>query len=185
MSVPLVGLPDGTTELRIRTNLEVYWDQIRVAYPEPCPSEAQVGELPFATASLARVGFAARTTAAQRLPHYDYTRRTATWDTRHQEGNYTRLGEIGELVDARDNALAIFGPGEEVHFEFEAPESQPPPNATRWYVLSVAGWCKDMDLYTKSGETLQPIPAAIEQTTLSSRRDELHRKYNTRYRAGK
>jgi hypothetical protein len=184
MSVPLAGLPEGTRELRVRTNLEVYWDQIRVVYSEACP-EAQVVELPFTLAKLARVGFAARSTFPQRRPYYDYTKRSGTWDTRHQEGDYTRFGDVGELVAERDNALAIFGPGEEVHFEFSAPEALSPATARRWYLLSVAGWCKDMDLYTNEGETLEPLPFDENQTTGSNRHRELNRRYNTRYRAGK
>jgi len=59
-----------------------------------------------------------------------------------------------ELVAEKDDAVAIFGPGEEVHLEFAAPPEGAPEGWTRRLVLETRGWCKDMDLYTKDGETV-------------------------------
>ena len=47
--------------------------------------------------------------------------------------------------------VAIFGPGEDVRLEFEAPADAVPAGWTRRVVLETDGWCKDMDLYTKDG----------------------------------
>ena len=183
MSVPLGELPVGTKALRIRTNLEIYWDRIRVVLTRPC-DEARVNELTLSTASLARVGFAHRTTGPQRRPWYDYAKRMATWDTRHPSGYYTAFGEISQLLADRDDALAIIGPGEEAHFEFAAPAKPVAEGMTRYFVLAAAGWCKDMDMYTHTGGALGPLPMADPASAQSSRRAELHSKYNTRYQAG-
>ena len=182
MSVPLPPLPAGTRELRLRTNQEIYWDRLAVAAVEPAP-EVRRRELELVTARLDRTGFARRTTGTQRLPWYDYSRRSPLWDTRTQAGWYTRLGEVSELVASTDDAVAIFGPGEEVHLEFAAPPSPPPAGWRRSLVLETDGWCKDMDLYTKDGATVGPLPA--RGTDVDDRRARLHRTYNTRYLNGR
>ncbi len=130
---------------------------------------------------MSQPGFARRTTGPQRLPSYDYHQRRPLWDTRFQAGFHTAIGPVDELVRASDNALAIFGPGEEIHFEFEAATDAPPPGWTRRFVVEARGWCKDMDLFTKDGETIEPLPRSGVN---SPHRDQLHERYNTRYRSG-
>jgi hypothetical protein len=180
MSVPLHDLPAGTTELKIRTNLEVYWDRIAIAFAQSLPS-AQPQELPLVRAQVAKTGFPLRTTGSQRQPHYDYHRRSPFWDTRYMAGYYTRLGSAQALVAEWDDAVAIIGPGEEVHLEFAAPAQQAPAGWTRYYVLRTRGWTKDMDLFTKDAETVGPLPGSGRPPHT---RDSLHQQYNTRYQAG-
>ena len=117
MSLPLLGLPAGTTDLRISTNQEIYWDRIFVAGAEECPS-AKRTELPLVEAQLAECGFPKRTTVGQHRPYYDYSLRTPQWDTRHLAGWYTRLGRVDELLTRTDDAVVVFGPGEEVQMDF-------------------------------------------------------------------
>jgi hypothetical protein len=105
------------------------------------------------------------------------------WDTRTQAGWYTRIGDVVELVAAADDALAIFGPGEEVHLEFAEPPHAPPPGWRRTLVLETDGWCKDMDFYTKDGQTVGPLPARGDGA--ADRRSRLHGTYNTRYLDGR
>ena len=130
-------------------------------------------------AGLQDVGFARRTTGPQRVPRYDYDARAPLDDTRHARGWYTEFGRVDELVAEKDGAVAIFGPGEEVHLEFAAPPEGPQEGWTRRLVLEARGWCKDMDLYTKDGETVEPLPGRATPA-----RDALHRRFNTRYQAG-
>ena len=104
--------------------------------------------------------------------------RTPLADTRHPRGWYTAFGDIVPLVEATDDAVAIIGPGEEAHLEFTAP-APPPSGWTRRLVLQARGWCKDMDLYTKDGETVAPLPGRD-----TPRRQALHARFNTRYMAG-
>jgi hypothetical protein len=117
-------------------------------------------------------------------PHYDYARRKPFWDARHQEGLYARFGDVRELVAETDDAVAVFGPGEEVHLEFEAPAAPPPEGWSRREVLELAGWCKDMDLYTKDGETVGPLPLR-DGSEGGAARDALHARYLTRFESGR
>ncbi|MGD8311969.1 MAG: FG-GAP-like repeat-containing protein [Gammaproteobacteria bacterium] len=178
MSVPLDGLPEATTALRLTTNQEIYWDRIAVVYAEPPPAVRPV-QLPLERAQLLETGFARRSTGNQRQPHYDYDRRSPLWDTRHMRGYYTQFGPVGELLEAVDDAVAIIGPGEEIHLEFAADLPALPPGWQRRLVLETNGWAKDMDLYTADGMTVGPLPVSGKP---AQRRDALHQKYNTRYR---
>ena len=181
MSLPLAGLSSGVTRLRLRTNQEIYWDRIAVAYAEPL-SDLKRHLLPLRTARVQSSGFPLRTTGAQRLPHYDYDRRLPLWDTRHMAGFYTEFGAAEALVSRTDDAVAIFGPGEEIHLEFEIPVEAPPAGWHRSFVFESNGWAKDMDLFTKDGATLAPLPMRNDST---NRRDLLHARFNTRYRSGR
>jgi hypothetical protein len=180
MSVPLAGLPAGVSALRLSTNQEIYWDRVAIVYAEALPA-VQATRLPLEKAELLETGFALRTTGTQRQPHYDYGRRSPFWDTRHMRGYYTAFGPVGELLAAVDDALAIIGPGEEIHLEFAADLPALPPGWQRRFVLETNGWAKDMDLYTADGMTLEPLPVSGKP---AARRAALHRQYNTRYRSG-
>jgi len=159
ISVPLPRLPAGTKALRLRSNQEVYWDRVIVVAAE-VTEEIVRRELELVSAVVEKVGFARRTTGPERLPLYDHDRRVPLWDARVQPGFYTSFGDARELVATADDGLAIFGPGEGLHLEFEAPTEAPPSGWTRVYVVETEGWCKDMDLYTLNGATLEPLPAA-------------------------
>jgi Tfp pilus assembly protein PilF len=176
MALPLPALPSGTRELRLTTNQEIYWDRVLVAVAEE-NSEIQRWELRLSAARVEQPGFALRTTGPQRRPSYDWARRTPLWDTRFQTGYYTRFGEVLELVASTDDAVAIFGPGEAVHLEFEAPTDDPLPGWKRVYVFEADGWCKDMDRFTRDGHTVAPMPSAGKDVSVPER---LHAKYNTR-----
>lgn len=158
MAVPLPSLPAGTRALRLRTNQEIYWDRVAVAWS--APAEVRAHRLPLAAAEVRAPGFARRTTGPQRQPWYDYARRAPLRDTWAQSGHYTALGRADELVAKRDDALAIIGPGEEVHVEFLAALPPLPAGWSRRFVLEANGWAKDMDLYTRHRDTLAPLPAA-------------------------
>jgi len=179
-------LPAGTRELRLRTNMEVYWDRLALAWPAT-PPDVRVRQLELQEARLAQTGFPRRTTGPQRLPHYDYAVRQPYWDTRYLEGYYTRFGGVEALVESTDDAVAIIGPGEEVHLAFEAPEQPPPPGWTRRYVLQAHGWAKDMDLFTREGETVGPLPTRGDSTAGASmeRRQRLHERYHARFLGGR
>ncbi len=182
MSLPLRELPPGTDALRLSWNRELYWDRIRIVYAEPPPDEMRHATLSPQLARIAKTGFPRRTTHAQRRPDYDYQQRVPFWDTEYATGLYTRLGTMTELIAATDDAIAIIGPGEEIHVEFVA-APPPPPGLRRWYVLETRGWAKDKDLYTHQGDTVGPLPRANPGAS-NADREELHRRYNTRFQAG-
>jgi hypothetical protein len=177
MALPLPALPPGTTALRLRTSQEIYWDRIAVAYEEQAPQVRRHAPA-LRHARLDTVGFAHRSTGPQRAPHYDDGAARPLDDTRHPRGWYTAFGDVTPLVEHEDSAVAIFGPGEGVVLEFDAPPA-PPPGWSRAIVLDARGWCKDMDLYTQDGETVEPLPGRA-----TPERARLHAHFNTRYAAG-
>lgn len=182
MSLPLDELPAGTTALRLSGNWEVYWDQLKVVHAEPAPESMIVHDLGIDHARVAKTGFARRDTLAQRLPYYDYNDRSPFWDTKYPKGYYTALGPVEPLVAEANNAFAVIGPGEEVHLEFAAPEPAP-EGVSRVVVLEVRGYAKDMDLYTRDGATVGPLPrtpgVGDEET-----REQLHQRYLNRFQGG-
>jgi hypothetical protein len=179
MAYRLTGLPTGTRALRLRTTMEVYWDRISIGLAKP-PTEFPHELLPLRRAELRKPGFPQRTTGPQRQPHYDYSKRQPFWDTRYMAGLYTRLGPVEPLVEVVDGAFAIIGPGEELHLEFAAPEDLP-SEWQRIFVLEAHGATKDMDLYTRYGDSVHPLPVT---DSASSRGASLNARYQTRYLAG-
>src|SRR5262249_39688438 len=140
MSVPLPRLPKGTRSLRLRTNQEIYWDRLSVAWAEPVDAIRRV--LPLVTAEVRPMGFPRETIGPQRQPSYDLGRIAPLWDTRIQSGFYTAFGRVDELVADVDDALAIIGPGDQIHFEFDAALPPVTPGWNRRFVLETYGWAK-------------------------------------------
>ncbi len=182
MSLPLDDLPPGTTALRLRGNWEVYWDEISVVHSEPAPVGLQRHVLERPLARLARTGFPRRSNLDQARPHFDYADRAPFWDTRYPTGFYTDFGRVDQLVGEANGALVVFGPGEELHMEFEAP-SAPIDGVRREVVLEVRGFAKDMDLYTRDGGQVGPLPLD-EAFHDPEARERLHRATLNRFQGG-
>ena len=183
MALPLPTLPPGTDALRLKSNMEIYWDRLRVVWEEPLV-DVVTATLDPVTARVARTGFAKRTTGPQRLPHYDYGERTPHWDAKAPQGLYTSFGDARELIRDTDGALAIISSGEEVHLEFDAPP-EPPRGHRRFFRIVFHGWAKDMDLYTLDGDTVDPLPIPQgAHPSMLAKRDRLHARYNVRFRQG-
>ena len=181
MALPLDALPARTTALRLTANWEIYWDRIAIVYAETPPTgKVTVSEALPASARLALTGFARRDTLAQHRPYYDYSDRSPFWDTEYASGHYTALGPVEPLVAATDDAFALIGPGEELHLEFDAPPR--PADRRRIVVLEVRGYAKDMDLYTATGDTVEPFPRTPGID--ASARETLHPRYLTRWKDG-
>jgi len=175
IAVPLPRLPKGTRTLRLRTNQQIYWDRIGVAWAENAPAVKRT--LPLARARVQQSGFPRRSTGPQQQPDYDYERRLPLWDTRVQAGRYTEFGPAEALIAEPDDAFAIIGAGEEIHVEFAGELALPTPGWTRRFVLETHGWAKDMDLYTRDRDTLAPLPS---RGAASAAREELSRRFNRR-----
>ncbi len=184
LPIPAGSLPRGCGSLRLRTTMELYVDAVRIAWLEPCP-EARRTELPLRKAEVAFAGFASRIPRPQRRPDYDYARRAPLWDCRMQPGAYTRYGDCTPLLARTDDAVAVFGAGEEVRLRFDAaPSPAPPEGAARTWVLEVDGWCKDMDLMTGGGAALEPMPVR-DPAAPGAARDALHARFNDRWAGGR
>jgi hypothetical protein len=180
LAVPLERLPAGAMQLRLRTNHEVYWDRLMIVDAEPS-ANVRRNVLPLAAANLREPGFPGRIRLDWARNDFDYEVRAPLGDARDSAGEYTRFGPVDELIGAADDAVAIFGPGEEIHLEFADLLPDLPAGWSRRFVLETVGWCKDMDLYTEHGGAVDPLPARDQSNDTRTR---LHQRYNTRYQAG-
>ncbi len=176
-----IHIPQKTQSLRIRTNMEVYFDELALVKPKKIDNVVK-HTLTLQSAQLKQLGFPQRTNNAQRVPSYDASQIKPFWDTRYMEGAYTQLGEIKPLVEKHDNALAIIGAGEAIEFNFIDDLPVLSDGFERYFLLKFAGWAKDMDILTQNGETIAPIPI---DGAISEQAKKLNLKYNTRFKAGK
>jgi len=160
MTVDLTGLVGGAAcRLRLTSNLEIYYDQIFLGVPVRS-DRVQVHSLPVATAELHPLGFAQEGSPDGRYPLvYDYQRIEATAPFHTLRGAYTRYGDVRELLTAFDDQFVLVAPGDEIAATFDASALPPPPaGSVRSFVLVSHAYCKDMDLYTATPETLEPMP---------------------------
>jgi tetratricopeptide (TPR) repeat protein len=160
MTADLTGkLPDGTRFIRVTTNLKIYWDRIRVDNSPP-DTPFQLTEVPLAAA---RLGFHGYPRVVEGTPRNDltyvYEETSLTGPYTRQIGQYTRYGDVTELVRASDDEYVIFGSGDEVAVDFDATHLPDLPTGwTRDYFLYADGFAKDMDFYSAHGDTVSPLP---------------------------
>jgi hypothetical protein len=179
MSLPLGPLPRGTTALRLHTTQEISWDRLAAGDAAFGPAAATT-VLPLVSASVEKTGFERPDRRDQRRPSYDDNRRAPLSDARCSRGAHTALGPVTDLVAANDGALAIIGPGEAIDLVYRAPLPPLRPRWTRRYVLDARGWCKDMDRYTRDGDTVEPPPGRRAGAAA-----ELERRDTTRGESGR
>jgi cytochrome c-type biogenesis protein CcmH/NrfG len=188
-------IPPGTRRIRIVSNLKIYWDAIRIDQT-PEQSATRVSEVPLATAALAFLGYPKeiRLTPASDTV-YSYSKRSMTGPYARAAGNYTRYGDVRELLNSSDDRFAIFSSGEGVKLDFDA-RSLPslPAGWVRDYFFYADGFEKDMDFYAAHAFTVEPLPKHTMQPypyPLGSDypSDPAHLRYeleyNTRQRSGR
>jgi hypothetical protein len=149
------GMPH---KLRLRTNLEIYWDQIQWARGL-AGSPLRITRLAATTADLRYRGFSAihqANPSSPEIPDYNHLAGTAQrW--RDLSGYYTRYGDVRELLAAIDDRYVIMNAGDELSLRFpEQPAS--PPGWVRDFVIAGDGWIKDGDYNSTYSQTVQPLP---------------------------
>ena len=160
MVADLTGkLPAGTRRIRIVNNLKVYWDAIRIDQT-PDAREVRVAQVPLAEAALDFVGYPRETRlkpASDTI--YSYTRRSMTGPYARAAGNYTRYGDVYDLLRASDDRFVVFGSGEGLKLEFD-PRQLPalPAGWVRDYFFYADGFEKDLDFYAAHAFTVEPLP---------------------------
>ncbi|HKI18091.1 MAG TPA: cytochrome c biogenesis factor, partial [Isosphaeraceae bacterium] len=161
MTLDLTGkLAGRRCVLRIKTNMECYYDQATIAVRDPvAEASLRVSTLPVARAALGYRGYTREVSPDGRQPLiYDYDYIDPAPLARFS-GKLTRYGEVSELLQADDDRLCLVGPGDEVRIEFEAASLPPlPAGWTRSYVLRTVGYCKDADPCTAVSDTIEPLP---------------------------
>jgi tetratricopeptide (TPR) repeat protein len=145
-------------KVRLRTNLEVYWDQIQWARGLP-NTPLHITRIAPSTADLHYRGYSAihqANASSPEIPDYNHLMAT-TQIWRDLEGYYTRYGDVRELLRAVDDRYVIMNAGDEMTLCFPAPA----PPSTGWvrdYVLAGDGWIKDGDYNSTDSATVQPLP---------------------------
>jgi Tfp pilus assembly protein PilF len=160
MVADLTGkLPPGTRFIRITTNLKIYWDRIRVDNSAP-DLPFKIVEVPLAEAQLQFRGYPRVVEHSPRNDlTYIYEDISLTGPYTRQTGNYTRYGDVTDLVRASDDEYVIFGSGDEVAVDFDSSHLPGLPEGwTRDYFFFADGFAKDMDFYAAHGDTVSPLP---------------------------
>ena len=152
-------VPPSTREVRIVTNMRIYWDQVLV--------DSSGGGFPTVLTRLDPVvadlrwrGFSAESTPDGRQPFgYDYERVATVSPWKVMTGRYTREGDVRPLLTARDDMFVVSRPGDEIALVFDAagfPSLK--PGFTRTFLLYVVGYSKEMDINSASPHTVEPMP---------------------------
>jgi len=146
--------------VRLRTNMEIYWDQAFVA-GGAARSTAVVTTLDPAAADVHYRGFSRLSRKGGRYgpewPAYGDVSGESPWEP--IVGAYTRYGDVLSLVRAPDDMYVIIAPGDEATLTFDA-NAAPPlrPGWTRDFLLYTDAWLKDSDRNTAAGNTVTPLP---------------------------
>jgi tetratricopeptide (TPR) repeat protein len=183
-------LRPGERQMRIRTNMRVYWDQILV--------DRSGGDMPIRVTRLDPVdanlrwrGFSAEVSPDGRQPFtYDYERvsRLSPWKT--MIGHYTKEGDVRELLKSVDDMFVIARPGDEIALAFDR-EALPAlaPGQARTFLLYADGFSKEMDITSASPHTVEPLPfhgmrsypyASDQRYPASAAHLDYRTRYNTR-----
>jgi hypothetical protein len=152
--------PTSDRRVRIRTNMQIYWDQAFVAR-DLADGPARITTLAPTSADLHIRGFSRMYRKGGRYgPYwfdYDDVSKESPW--RPIEGAFTRFGDVLPLLRAGDDMYAIMGPGDEVTVQFDATSATSLPRGwKRDFLLYTDGWIKDSDLNTAFGTTVHPLP---------------------------
>jgi tetratricopeptide (TPR) repeat protein len=160
IAVDLTGkLPAGASKLRVSTNLEIYIDQAFVAADRGTEGFVR-RTVPLHSATLRWLGFPKEVSPDGAHPTvYTYDQIQPSSPLKLLRGEYTRYGRVDELLSAFDDRYVILGTGDEIVVAFDAGSLPPVPDGwARSFLLISHAYCKDMDLYTATPDTVEPLP---------------------------
>lgn len=154
----LTGLfPTSDHRIRLRTNLEIYWDRIAFALGDP-PYEAKTVTCTMLRADIEYLGFpriSRKDAQSPELPDYGHLSKRPRWRDLH--GYYTRYGDVQELLAETDDRYVIMNAGDQILLSFDVPPP-PPEGWIRDFILFTDGWVKDGDWNTVESMTVNPLP---------------------------
>jgi len=109
-------------------------------------------------------------------------------------GNYTRYGDVRNLLRSADDEFVVFSSGEGVKLDFDASGLKTQPEGwVRDYFFFADGFEKDMDFYAANAFTVEPLPkhgmkpypyAPGEEFPEDAEHQKYQLEYNTRQRSG-
>jgi hypothetical protein len=180
----------ASREVRIVTNMRIYWDQILVANSANYLSP-QLTKLNPSIADLRWRGFSLEHSPDGRQPMtYDYKKVSFTSPWKVMTGRYTREGDVRELLLDSDDIFVISKPGDELVLSFDA--TKLPPLRTGWtrtFLLYAVGYSKEMDINSASPDQVGPLPFRgmskypytwPERYPMTEKRRKYLEEYNTR-----
>jgi tetratricopeptide (TPR) repeat protein len=157
MLIDLTEVRDAR-RLRLKTNLEIYWDALIVAEEVTVP--LRTTRLEARDAELRYRGYSETTSPRGDAPETPQYERKAgvTQRWRDLTGYHTRFGNVNPLLSKVDDRYVIMNAGDEMRLHF--PE-QPAPDSgwRRDFVLIGDGWEKDGDYNTGFSQTVLPLPS--------------------------
>ncbi len=161
IAVDLTGkFLSDSREVRIVTNMCVYWDEIYLGENAAAP-QVQLTSLSPESSSVHFRGFSPSHIHPERKQpeYFDYQNPTTTSYWNPTPGKYTRYGDTTELTRAVDDQLVVMGSGDMLSLRFD-PSVLPPLRAgwKRDYLLRVEGWAKDRDANTAFSQSVLPLP---------------------------
>ncbi len=159
--VDLSGLmPTPDHRIRIRTNMEIYWDQVFFSASR-IDAPVVYNVLDPVSADLHFRGFSEVFRKGGRYgPHwFDYSKVSTDTKWHDLTGDYTRYGDVLPLLTESDNKYIISNAGDETSIAFS--EKGLPPLPKGWkrdFLIHCVGWVKDGDINTANGQTVLPLP---------------------------
>jgi cytochrome c-type biogenesis protein CcmH/NrfG len=160
VTVDLTGkFLSDSREVRIVTNMRIYWDQILVGTSDNRPL-IKVSRIDPLRSELHWRGFSKEITPDGREPlGYDYQAVSFTSPWKVMTGHYTREGDVRELLTRTDDMFVIARPGDEITLTFDA-KSLPAVALgwTRTFLLYSDGFSKEMDINSASPDQVYPLP---------------------------
>lgn len=178
--IPFIGFPSGKTKamvvdlaevakhghtrFRIRSSMELYWDEAFLTVNET-DAEVSQHDCGLLYADLHYRGFSRRRYADNALfrdgyapEDYDYqsVRKEPRWPA--IGGRFTRYGDTFELLTEHDDRMVVMSPGDELTLFFAVPEEPVPEGWARDFVLTNVGYDKDANLNTIYGQSSEPLP---------------------------
>lgn len=192
IAVDLTGKFLSTSrEIRIVTNLCVYWDEIFLSETSRAP-QVKMTELAAAQTDLRFRGFSKITVDPQRRQpeRFSYAEPSVTSSWNPTPGLYTRYGAVTPLLAETDDKLVVMGSGDEVRLKFDGHALPALPSGWRRdWLLKVDGWAKDRDANTAYSQSVLPLPfhgmsaypyPASQHYPDSAEYREYQKQYNTR-----
>lgn len=181
--------PTDTT-LRLRTNMGIHWNAVALAQLMNTVVPSISRQLP-SSAELHWRGF------SEKIPGhghdafgFDYSKVTSESAWKTFGGNFTREGEVAELLQGSDDIFVICTTGDELALTFrDSAFPQLAAGMTRTYFLHADGYSKEMDPNSATPDSLLPLPfhgmsrypyGAEERFPMTPLRAELMERYNTR-----
>ena len=191
MTLEVTGkIRPGDSKIRIASNMELYWDRIFLA-EHLGASVIKTKEASVRSANLHFRGYPREYSPDGHHPvlsDYDNLDHALPWKL--MSGQYTRYGEVSEILGQADDCYVIMGRGEELTLRFAASAFGPAPKGMRRsFILKTDSFCKDMDLYTAYPDTVKPLPfhsmssypyGPKEKYPDTPKTRAYRRKYNTR-----